>query len=243
MGSEPGLASAARKWRQDLLSGGASDPPRYGSAWPGRPTQLDVAGPKESVGSEPGLASRSPEVGQFLVRPESLARLDAESRIAQLTHALEPAGLKESARQEFRPEIAILIAGRLLEAGGYANYISSATLSQMAIIQYNFLPSPAPQSRVDPKSAPIPLAHTSAGLPSRWAPRIRKLWRRAPLLVLLLGWLAIGFVGGSVSAILRSYWPETWPASLVSWGFDVWGIGFLALVGLGFYAKVRDWRR
>jgi hypothetical protein len=72
--------------------------------------------------------------------------------------------------------------------------------------------------------------------------RIRKLWLRAPLLVLLLAWLAAGFVGGLASAILRIYWPQGWPESLAAAGFEVWGVGFLALVMFGFYARVRDAR-
>jgi len=75
---------------------------------------------------------------------------------------------------------------------------------------------------------------------SKWLPRIKKLWARAPLLVLLLGWLAVGFVAGSIYAILRMYGPSNELEPSVSWGFEIWGVGFLALVGLGFYAKVRD---
>jgi hypothetical protein len=51
---------------------------------------------------------------------------------------------------------------------------------------------------------------------------VRLLWRRAPLLVLLLTWLAVGIFGG----ILFS-------------GFEFWALGFLALVGFGFYRTIR----
>jgi hypothetical protein len=68
------------------------------------------------------------------------------------------------------------------------------------------------------------------------------LWQRAPLLVMLLVWFAVGFSGGCVFALLRSYWPEMWPESLVADGFEVWGLGFLALIGFGFYARVRNIR-
>jgi len=193
----------------------------------------------EALESDPGLASLRAEVRQLFFRLTSAAHLDAESRLGQATHLLEAAGPKESVGQEFRPEIAILIAGRLLEAGGYANCMCSAALSQMRINQYVVAPSPAPLSPADPKSTPAP----SVRVRRQWMPRIRKLWVRAPLLVLLLAWLAIGLAAGSVSAILRRFWPQPWLESLMAGGVEVWGVGFLALIGFGFYARVRNWRR
>jgi len=203
---------------------------------------LDASGPNDSQRSEPGLAPALPEGGQSPFRKGSVLGLDAESRLGVATHVLEAAGLRESLGQEFRLQTAVLLAGRLLEAGGYANFMCSAALSQMAIIQFGLAPSRLP-SDWHPRSAPMPSATADFDLRRKWLPRIKKLWLRAPLLVLLLAWLALGFLAGSVSAILRTYWPEMGLEPSVSWGFEVWGIGFLALVGFGFYAKVRDWRR
>lgn len=56
----------------------------------------------------------------------------------------------------------------------------------------------------------------------------RKLWFRAPLLALLLAWLIAGLVAVAVV-----------PLQAV---FDIWALGFLALVGFGFYARVRNVR-
>jgi hypothetical protein len=193
--------------------------------------------------SEPGLLSIRPEVRQLLSQLASAAHLDAESRLGQATQLLEATGSRKLPGEEFSPEIAIMIAGRLLEAGGYANWMRSAELSQMAINLYAFAPVPAPPPLAAQRRFPIPSGHAVPGSRRQWAPSIRWLWRRGPLLVLLLAWLAIGLVGGSVSAMWRIYWPQTWPQSLSDIGFDVWGIGFLALIGFGFYAKVRNWRR
>jgi len=201
----------------------------------------------QTIASEPGLASIRPEAGQLLSRLAYAAQLDAESRLGQATPLLAAPAPQPPPGQEFSPEIAILIAGRLLEAGGYANCMCSAQLSQMVINQYGFAPTPAPLALVDPKSPPIPSERVSLRLARQWLASIGKwigkLWLRAPLLVLLLAWLAIGLVGGSVFAILRSYWPQTWIESLLAEGFAVWGIGFLALVGFGFYTRVRNRRR
>lgn len=57
---------------------------------------------------------------------------------------------------------------------------------------------------------------------------IRKFWARAPLLVLLLAWLVAGLMAAAVV-----------PLNAV---FEAWGLGFLALVGFGFFARVRNIR-
>jgi hypothetical protein len=196
----------------------------------------------ETLEREPGLASIRPEVGQLLSRLASAAHVDAESRLAQATHLLETIGSKEGLSQEFKPQIAILIADRLLSAGGYANWVRSAEFSQISINQYAFVPAYAPLSSANPRSIPVGSERADPGLRNPWMTRIRKLWRRAPLLVLLLAWLAAGFVGGSISAILLIYWPQRWPGFLVASGFEVWGVGFLALVAFGFYVRVRNVR-
>jgi hypothetical protein len=56
-----------------------------------------------------------------------------------------------------------------------------------------------------------------------------------------LAWLAAGFSGGCISVALRKYWPQT--ESLVAGGFEVWAVGFLALIAFGFFARVRNIRR
>jgi hypothetical protein len=144
--------------------------------------------------------------------------------------------------RESGPRVAILLADRLLEAGGYANCIRSAQLSQASIDKYGYVPSPVAPVPEDERSAAVDFERTLAAWRHRWMPWIGNLWLRAPLLVLLLAWFAVGFAGGSVFAILRHWWPETWPGSLVAGGFELWGVGFLALIGFGFYARVRDVR-
>jgi hypothetical protein len=195
----------------------------------------------ETLDAAPGLASIREEVGQLLSRLTSAAQLDAEFRFGHATHLVQAADQGKHLEQEIKPEIAILIAGRLLEAGGYANSMRSTELSQMLINQYGFAPTAA-LPIADPSSIPFRSAHASLGPRNQWIPRIRRWWHRAPLLVMLLAWFAAGFSGGCVFALLRNYWPEMWPESLVADGFEVWGLGFLALIGFGFYARVRNIR-
>jgi hypothetical protein len=59
---------------------------------------------------------------------------------------------------------------------------------------------------------------------------------------LLAGWLAAGVAGGLMSIVARKLWPEGWIAAQSEAGFTVWALGFLALAGFGFYARVRQIR-
>ena len=69
---------------------------------------------------------------------------------------------------------------------------------------------------------------------------LRQLWRRAPLLVMMLTWLVLGMVGGSGEAIASRIWPDSVFAALGGIAFNMWGMGFLALVGFGFFMRVRN---
>jgi hypothetical protein len=69
---------------------------------------------------------------------------------------------------------------------------------------------------------------------------VHQLWRRAPLLLFMLAWFAAGLTGGMIFAIGSRIWPEGPLITLGNLGFELWGIGFLALVGFGFYMRVRD---
>ena len=72
--------------------------------------------------------------------------------------------------------------------------------------------------------------------------RTRRMWLRAPLLVLLLGWFVMGLAGGLFSAFVRNYRPGVLSASLVEGGFAPWALGFLVLVAVGLYGSVRNVR-
>jgi hypothetical protein len=188
-------------------------------------------GRAESLETEPGLASIHADVRQLLFRLASAAQLDAETRLGQATMLLQAADSKEIPGQEIRPEILIQLADRLLQAGSYSNCMRSVELSQMVINLYGCATTPALRS-----------GQPSPGLRHSWMPRIKKLWLRAPLLVLLWAWFALGLGAGSVSRLLRTCWPQTWPEALVSGVFEVWAVGFLALILFGFYARVQNFR-
>src|ERR1700721_4207410 len=99
-----------------------------------------------------------------MFRLTAAAQMDAELRWGHATHLIQAADSGRHLVQEIKPETAILIAGRLLEAGGYANSMRSTELSQMAINQYAFAPTPATLSTADSRSAPIRSPRASLGL-------------------------------------------------------------------------------
>ncbi len=202
-------------------------------------------GRAESLLTEPGLAGIRADVRHLLFQLASAAQLDAETRLGQGTRLLQAAVSEKLPQHEINPEIVLLIASRLLDAGGYANCVRSAELSQMTINLFG-APTPAPVYLSDPRSITIGSTHDERdqrGGRNKWVPRIGKLWQRAPLLVLLLAWFAVGLAAASVSAIMQIRWPHSWPTFLLAEFLRVWPLGFLALILFGFYARVRNARR
>jgi pterin-4a-carbinolamine dehydratase len=72
---------------------------------------------------------------------------------------------------------------------------------------------------------------------------LASLWMRAPLLVLLLTWFLMGACGGLIYFVASRIWPDGFIAYMGDFGFELWGIGLLALVGFGFYVRIREWRQ
>jgi hypothetical protein len=202
----------------------------------------------EALRSEPGLESIRPQIDQFLNRFMAVARLDAEGRLSRAAQLLEALGLEKLADWDARPETLILIANRLLDAGGHANYLRAADLSQGLIdaasrglpaITNVPVPSPLVADGVERDGVPRAAIWRAFGAVRKHAPsRTRALWRRAPLLILLLAWLGLGIAAGIVFALTREFWPP----SLIDGAFEAWGLGFLVLVVFGFYARIRNVR-
>ena len=202
----------------------------------------------ETLRAEPGLESIRPQIDQFLSRFMAVARLDAEGRLSRAAQLLEALGAEKLADWDARPETLILIANRLLDSGGHANYLRTADLSQAFIdaasrglpaITNVPVPFPVAAEPVKKDGVPRRAIWRVFGAVRKQAPsRTRALWRRAPLLILLLAWLALGTVAGLVFALTREFWPP----SLIDGAFKAWGLGFLVLVIIGFYARIRNVR-
>jgi hypothetical protein len=140
------------------------------------------------------------------------AKLHAQARLAE-AERVASGGV---APREIRPEILVPLAQSLLDAGGYANAMTASYLAQI-LIEATQSPAGRPASH-DERQAAV------------W-PRVRRLWQRAPLLILLVGWLFLGLSGCLAVMLLAGAWTDS--------AFETWGIGFLVLVAFGFYMRIR----
>jgi hypothetical protein len=180
----------------------------------------------ESAPSEPAFQKIRTEVDLLLARLRDVARLDAETRIGRAAAATESAALAALDDWDAPPRRLLQVAAHLLEHGGYASSLHAAQLAQSILDQ---------AARVPPARSPAGLSAVRA-LRRSWTStieRVRTLWDRAPLLVLLLSWLVLGLTGAAVSALSGISSP-----GLV----ELWATGFLGLVVFGFYMRVRNIR-
>jgi hypothetical protein len=185
-------------------------------------------------------------------RHAALARLDAEARLALAEQRVGLIALERLSGWQMRPETMVAIGHRIFDAGGPANYARAAMLAQIVIDGTRWAPGVNGVELAAQES--VRAGSSDGSRPTRETPRasslwleriavlLRSLWLRAPLLVLLFSWFAIGITGGVGSLLWRKLWLSTWPGSLSALAFDTWGIGFLLLVLLGFYARVRHVR-
>jgi hypothetical protein len=145
----------------------------------------------DTLVSVPALASILPGLEQLLSQLTAAALLHAEGKLSEASQKLETATLRETSAGEVRPEIFLLVATALIEAGGLANYVRSAAVSDACAETHLGAP------RVDPSRwAPAPGADPAAvNRPeSRW----RASWR-LPIAV----WLASGLAAVGLCWWLR----------------------------------------
>src|SRR5580704_8954060 len=158
----------------------------------------------ETLASLPSLSSIRSLVERLVSRLNVTAKVEAEAQLVQAVKLMESFGAKGLVVREIRAENLILVAGRLLDAGGYANFVWSAELSQLVIDPRLWAPNAVPvppQVKDQNDSGPAAsdgifaaIRLVCAGL--QLGSRTRRMWLRAPLLVLLLTWFALGLAGG-----------------------------------------------
>jgi hypothetical protein len=200
----------------------------------------------ESLRSEPALAPVRAEVEHLVSRLTSIARLDAATRLEHAAQLTEAANSTNLPGWDAAPETVLQIANRFFDSGRHDNYVRAAQVAQVLIDIYETAPVAMYRPLIErahsrrPRPGPVTARRGWAAARRQILPRVRKLWLRAPLLILLLGWFSLGIAGALTLLILRSISPGNAPAALISAGFDLWGIGLLALVGFGFYIRVRN---
>jgi len=164
----------------------------------------------ESLASEPSLASIRPGVEQLLSQLTGAARLHAEGRLAEAAKMLDAASLKDISAREVRPEIFVQVASRLIEAGGLANYVRSAAVSDVLIDPNRWAPT-------------LPLEPVPVNQPDvDW---------RVPLRMLLSAWFAIGIASAGLC-----WWLQYDHPSIVGGG---WAGGLFVLLLAGAWRRMR----
>lgn len=220
-------------------------------------TQLATLDPlrAEVLLRQPALEPLHAEIESLLARLANAGKLNAETRVAEAARVTESGILTILPEWDARPEALLLIANRLLEAGGPANLVRATQVAQIIVDAAHWAPAAA--------VVPVP-GGTAIAVPERIQPpagagissfrqtwnagrqhiraRVARWWRRAPLLLLLLAWLAMGIAGGTAAWVHRKIWPDAEPPWLDGAAFELWALGFLALVLFGFYMRVRNVR-
>lgn len=127
------------------------------------------------------------------------------------------------------PAMVLALATRMIETHQYPNYLRAAELGNTIVTWFE---GPIPDV---PLSRPVRIERVNEiranRIASTWPATFAKLWRRAPLLVLLGGWLLIGIAG---ALLVRG---ESSPL------FTTWALGFPALIVLQFLLTLRGFRK
>lgn len=185
---------------------------------------------------DPAFRSVSSLVLALVGRLTILARTRAEAALAAAASALESAGIQDSQALAGGRAYWELAQARL-QSHSYAGYVealAAAVLAQQTAVKWK------------PEAAP---PGVMAAAPGRWGdaqPRggrlrqaARHLWRRLPLLAILLAWLAAGIAGGVAALPFQDGSIAVWRQIL----FPIWALGLLLMVLIGFTRSLVRMRR
>ena len=158
------------------------------------------------IDNEAGLAPIHHEVREVLQQLIAGARSHAEQVLGAAALA------NHQGTNPYTADV-LAVADRFFAAGDYINFVRAAELGQAVLAYYG-----APVTAAVPRGEDTP--------PQLLFPRFTELWRRAPLLVLLLAWLLVGIAGIPLGAF----------------GARPWAIGLLVLVVIQFLFTIRNAR-
>ena len=164
-------------------------------------TELLTVNPEhaESVPSNPSLHPIQGELVNLVRDLKVVARIDASDRMAAANHAIANANPQPQSPQDLDPRMLLVLAMQFYNTDRLIGYRRSSEIARKAVV----LCGPGRREKDVAEDA---------------IERIRLLWSRAPLLVLLAAWFALGWLAG----------------------VTIWALGFLALVGFHFVWRVRN---
>lgn len=135
------------------------------------------------------------------------------------------------------PQTVLALATRMIETQQYPNYLRATELSNTIVTWYEGPIPDVPLSRPISIGAPAKIRPAANPHPRKWTQATARLWRRAPVLVLLGGWLLSGILG-ALLLIVAGVSRESSPL------LTIWALGFPALIVLQFLLTIRgSWRR
>jgi len=181
-----------------------------------------------TLAASPPLRPIQGEVRELLRQITMDAKTDAVRLIA---NAGDVVGAAAKHLEKLDGGGALVVAERLVETGQLVNYFRASELSQAVIA---FYARPVPDLAIARARG-----RQRRKLDSDKTGLVRMLWGRVPLLVLLVGWLILGAVGGTIMLLARAVGVELVSPSTVQAAFEFWGVGFLAFVVLQFWITVR----
>jgi hypothetical protein len=152
------------------------------------------------------------------------AKIGAENVIAGARLVVSSAIARPMA---FNGPDVLTVAERFAASGQLLNYIRATELSQAVIASYGPVGVTLPKPMVQ---------RNMVSLLAAW-------WRRVPLLILLAGWFLLGAMFVVTSLAARAANVRLLSSTIIQSGFEVWGVGFLALAGLQFCISVRGTMR
>ena len=176
-----------------------------------------------------GLYSRPAQaLGPGLVHSMFDVRDSAEKLVAKATHTIEVAGFHgQRIPDDLDPRAVIALANQLIATRQLPNYLRAAEMGRTVISWYD-------------EASPASVGFDAEAVARNRKPPLRmrvcgalgRMWRRAPLLVLLLGWLLSGGFTGLLMKAMDVPGYRTAPV------FKIWAIGFPALVVFQFVVTI-----
>ncbi len=161
-----------------------------------------------------------------------LARIHAEASIAQAGLTMESAHMPDGMGHTQLAKAYFDVAQAHFQLGSYAGYVEAA---QAALRAQQI--ARAAETEPDPTRIPALVSDPDSSFrPMRRALRrvIGELWRKLPVLVVLLGWLLAGIVAGIASLPFH----EGSIAEMRRTLFPIWAMGLLATILLGFLRSI-----
>jgi hypothetical protein len=175
----------------------------------------------ETLASEPAFESIRAEVSQLLRDLAASARSDAEQKLNNAQQALATGGAKLTEADRTDLQTILSVAVQLFDTGQQANYIRAGDLAEVVMVQSGWTLA----------GVPVWVPVEAPG-PGRVAGRWENLWRRLPLPILVLAWLALGLAAALPFLTIHAGRP------VAALAIGVWGIGLVALVR--FYRRARQ---